>query len=185
LAWTRNRTSLDPHRAVAVVFRQLIGVELGERARQALLDLRRDRLALALLLRAEHIRPVDRQQLRHLVRTLDHAEQRVGDQPAVLFVPRHLAHHQQRRMPQLHDLACLDGECGDAIGRDPRHQRLDAVGNRDSVLVELVLPQQAVHQRAPQLHLRRERLARAPSCVKARTSLFSLTMLASSGVDDG
>ena len=128
------------------------------RAREALLDLRRDGLTLALLHRAERVGPVDRKQLRHLVGTLDHAGQRIGHQHAMLLVPRHLAHHQQRRMPELHLLARLDGERRHALGRDLRHQRLDALGDGDAVLVELVFPQEAVHQRALQLHLRREAL---------------------------
>jgi hypothetical protein len=146
----------DPHRAVAVILGELIGVELGDGLGETLLDLRRDGLTLALLLRAERSRPVDRQQLRHLVGTLDHAGERIGDQHAMLFVPRHLAHQEQRRMPQLHGLARLDRQRRDAIGRDLRHQRTDAVGDGNAVLVELVLPQQAVHQRALQLHLGRE-----------------------------
>jgi hypothetical protein len=46
---------LDPHRTVAIVLRELIGVELGERSSQTLLDLRRDGLTLALLHRTERI----------------------------------------------------------------------------------------------------------------------------------
>src|SRR5215472_909828 len=149
----------DPHRAVAVVLRELIGVELGKCPRQALLDLRRDGLPLALLLGTERVGPVDRKQLRHLVGTLDHPLQRVGDEGAVLLVPRHLADDEQRRMPQLHHLARLDGECRDPLGVDLRHQRLDAVGDGDAVLIELILPEEAVHQRALQLHLGRETLA--------------------------
>ena len=106
----------EPHRAVAVVLGELVGVELGERPRQALLDLRRDRLTLALLLRAERVRPVDREELGQLVRPLDHARQRVGDQPAMRLVARHLAHDEKRRMAELHLLARLDGERGDASG---------------------------------------------------------------------
>ena len=65
---------------------------------------------------------------------------------------------------------------------DLRHERLDAIGDGDAVLVELVLPQEAVHQRALQLHLGREAPGRvAPSWVKARKILLSLTMMASSG----
>ena len=59
-------------------------------------------------------------------------------------------------MSKLHRLARLDGERRDARGLDLRHERPDAVGDSDAVLVELVLPQEAVHQRAPQLHLGRE-----------------------------
>ncbi len=149
----------DPHRTVAIVLRELIGVELGERPRQALLDLRRDGLTLALLARPERIRPVDRKQLGHLVGTLDHAGQRVRHQPTMRLVPRHLAQHQQRRMPQLHHLAGLDGERGRARGLDRRDQRLDAVGDGNAVLVELVLPEEAVHQRALERHFGREALA--------------------------
>jgi hypothetical protein len=115
-----------------------------------------DRLTLALLLRAERIRPVDREQLGHLVGTLDHLGKRVGDEGAVLFVPRHFADDEQRRVPQLHHLARLDRELRDARGRDLRHQRLDAVGDGNAILVELVLPKEAVHQRPLQLHLGRE-----------------------------
>src|SRR5260370_9097370 len=61
-------------------------------------------------------------------------------------------------MPNLHDLACIDGQRRHARGRNLRHQRLDALGDGDAVLVELVLPQEAVHQRALQLQLGRETL---------------------------
>jgi hypothetical protein len=148
----------DPHRAVAVVLRKLIGVELRQRARKTLLDLRRDRLTLALLLWAERIGPVDRKQLRHLVGALDHLGQRIGDQDAMFLVPRHFAYHKQRRMPKLHPLARIDDERRHARGLDLRHQRLDALGDGDTILVELVFPQQAVHERALQLHLGRETL---------------------------
>jgi hypothetical protein len=77
----------------------------------------------------------------------------------MLLMPRHLAHHQERRMPKLHHLARLDGERRDARGLDLRHQRLDALGDRNAVLVELVLPQEAVHQRALQRHFGCEALS--------------------------
>src|SRR5579862_2686139 len=62
-------------------------------------------------------------------------------------------------MPQLHHLAGLDGERGRARGLDLRDQRLDAVGDGNAVLVELVLPEEAVHQRALERHFGREALA--------------------------
>jgi len=74
----------------------------------------------------------------------------------VLLAPRHFTQHQERGVTQLHHLARLDGQLGRARGRDRRHQRLDAIGDRDAVLVKLVLPEEAVHQRALQLELGRE-----------------------------
>ena len=74
----------------------------------------------------------------------------------MLLVPRHLADDEQRRVPQLHHLARLEGECRDPLRVDLGHQRLDALGDGDAVLVELVLPQEAVHQRPLQRHFRRE-----------------------------
>jgi hypothetical protein len=74
----------------------------------------------------------------------------------MLLMPRHLADDEQRRVTQLHHLARLDGKRGDPRRWHLRHQRLDALGDGDAVLVKLVLPQKAVHERALQLHLGRE-----------------------------
>src|SRR5262249_34443900 len=62
-------------------------------------------------------------------------------------------------MPQLHLLAGLDRKRRDAFGIDLRHEHLDALGDGDAILVELILPEETVHQRALQLHLGREALA--------------------------
>ena len=150
----------DSDRAVAIVLGELIGVELRHRARQALLDLRRDRLPLALLHRSQRVGPVDREQLGHFVGTLNDAHQRIGDQPAMRGVARHFPQHEQRRVAQLHVLARGYRERGDALGLDARHELLDAVGDGNAVLVELILPEEAVHQRALQLVGGRERLGR-------------------------
>jgi uncharacterized membrane-anchored protein len=40
-------------------------------------------------------------------------------------------------MTQLHHLARLDRQCSDPLGIDLRQQRLDAIGDRNAVLVEL------------------------------------------------
>src|SRR5260370_40464764 len=61
-------------------------------------------------------------------------------------------------MLKVGDLARVEGERGHARRVNLRRQRLDALGDGDAVLVELVLPQEAVHQRALQLHLGRETL---------------------------
>jgi len=88
-------------------------------------------------------------------------------------------------MPQLHHLAGLDDERGDAIRGNQRHQCLDAVSNRDTVLVELFSQsRQFISARRSSIS-GVKRFARAPSWVKARTILLSLTMTASSWVDDG
>ena len=51
-------------------------------------------------------------------------------------------------MTQLH---VLDGTCGHLLFRDFRHQFCDTPGNLASILVELILPEQASEDRAPQL----------------------------------
>ncbi len=84
----------DPHRAVAVILGELIGVELGQRLRQALLRLGGDGLALALLHRPQRLGPVDGEELGQLVRPLDDALQRVGDEAAMGGAARHLADDQ-------------------------------------------------------------------------------------------
>ena len=52
----------------------------------------------------------------------------------------------------------VDGERGDTLRSDLLDQRFDALGDRNAVLVELVLPEEAVHQGALQRHLGREAL---------------------------
>ena len=59
-------------------------------------------------------------------------------------------------MAELHHLARLDRQRGRLLRVDRRHELRHAVGDGDAVLVELVLPQEAVHQAPPQLLLRRE-----------------------------
>jgi hypothetical protein len=150
----------QPHGSVAIVLRELIGVEFRERFRETLLYLRRDRTLLALLLEADDVRPVDREKLRHLVRTLDHLLQNLGHERAVLFACRHRAHEEKRRMAQLHLCAGVDRDLRNHVRRDLRHQRLDAIGDRLAVLVELILPKHAVHHRPAKLGLRPERARR-------------------------
>lgn len=41
-------------------------------------------------------------------------------------------------------------------------QRLDALGDGNAILIELILPQEAVHERAPKLLLRARSALRAP-----------------------
>ena len=94
--------------------------------------------------------PVDGEELGQLVRTLDDAHERLGHERAVRGVARHLAHQQKRRMAQLHRCARLDGERSDLLGIDLRHERADALGDGDAVLVELVLPEHAGEDAAPQ-----------------------------------
>jgi hypothetical protein len=62
----------------------------------------------------------------------------LGHEPAVRRVTRHLAHQKQRRVTQLHRGAGLDGERGNLLRRDLRHELADATGDGDAVLVELV-----------------------------------------------
>ncbi len=147
------------HGSGAVVLRQSVLVELGERRGQSLLHLRRQRRAPA--------GPVDGDELGELVGTLNDRRQRLGHQRAMRLVPRHLADQQQRRVTQLHLLARLDRQSRNLLRLDLRHQLSDAAGDSDTVLIELVLPQQAARKRAPQLQLRAD-VARGSALVRAR-----------------
>ena len=106
-------------------------------------------------LRAEPV--VQRDQLARLVGALNHACDRVGDQPVALAGAREHLEQEQRHVAQVEDLARLDGERGQHLRRDPHGVGDDAVGDRLAVLVELVLPQQAGQDRAAQPLLSRER----------------------------
>ncbi len=82
-------------------------------------------------------------------------------------VTRHLAHQEQRCVTELHRGARLDGECCDLLGIDPGYEFADAACDGDAVLVELVLPEHAGQDGAPQCLLRRDD-GRACAFVSAR-----------------
>jgi hypothetical protein len=56
---------------------------------------------------------------------------------------RHLADEEKRRVTQLHLLAGLGGKRSDLLGRDLGHQFGNATGDLDSLLVELLLSEEA------------------------------------------
>ena len=154
------------HRAVAVVLRQLIGVELREGFGEALLHLRRHRTLLALLLQADDVGPVDGEELRHLVRTLDHAFERLRPPAGGAFrSPPSRARGEAARGAASSFRARRSRFAPPSPGSTFGHERLDAVGDRFAVLVELILPEHAVHHRTAQLLLRAER--RAPARLRA------------------
>src|SRR6185437_9499130 len=143
-------TQLD--RSSAVVLGQRVLVKLGESGSQTLLYLRGKRL-LALA-------PVERHELGELVSTLDHAKQGLSHKLAMRCQSRHLTHQQQRSVTQLHLFAGLDGQRSYLFRRDLGHQLTDASCDRYTILIELVFPQHAGQNRAPQLLLRRNMLRR-------------------------
>src|SRR5262249_53560174 len=128
-----------------VVLGQRVRVELGERACQSLLYLRRER-SLAVL-------PVDGDELRELVGTLDHALQNLSHPGAVRGMTRHLAHEREGRMTQLHLLARLNGKRSHAAGIYFGHEFTDASSNLDAILIELVFPKHAGQHRTAELLL--------------------------------
>ena len=101
-------------------------------------------------------------ELTEFVRPLDDACERLGNRSAMGLVARHLADEQKRRVAQLHLLASLDGERRHLLGCDLWHQLGDTAADLDSVLVKLVLPQQAGEYRAPQLQFGRNVPSRRP-----------------------
>ena len=115
--------------AVTIVFRELVGVELGERTREALLGLRRERGFLALLHRPERVGPVNGEEFGQFVGTLNDALKRVGHETAMGFVARHLAHEQKRRVTQLHVFARRDRHRRYGFGFHLRHERSNAFGD--------------------------------------------------------
>ena len=68
----------------------------------------------------------------------------------------HLAHDEERGVAEVHHLARLDGQCGRLLRGDRGHELGHALGDGDAVLVELVLPQEAIHQAPAQFLLGRE-----------------------------
>ncbi len=122
-------------RPVAVVLRELVGVELGEGAGQTQLHLLGQRPAA--------VPPVDGQELGQFVRALDHPLDRGGDQRGARARPGQRGQQQQRRMTQVERLARLDRQRGHDLRRNLGRQRGDPVGDRFAVLVELVFPQEA------------------------------------------
>jgi hypothetical protein len=151
----------------AIILSKRVLVELAERGSQALLHLRRKRLTPA--------GPVNGNELRKLVGTLNDLCQSLGYKCTMRGETGHLAHQQQRGVAQLHPFAGLDCQRCHTLGGNLRHQVAYASGDQDTVLVELVFPQHAGEYRKAQRLLRRDytswsSLVRAQSIqVNART----------------
>ena len=91
-----------------------------------------------------------RHELSQLVGPQDHLEQRICDQAAVRGQPSHLAHQEQRNVPQFHLRPGLDRQRGDLLRTHLGNQGTQPLDDGDAALVELVLPQHAGEHGAPQ-----------------------------------
>lgn len=98
MAQEQHVAKLD--RPAPVILGQCRLVELWKRHSQAFLDLPGERHTPVL--------PVDSDELGEIVSPLDDAGERLGNQPTVGLVARHLANKQQRSVAQFHVLARLD-----------------------------------------------------------------------------
>jgi hypothetical protein len=133
-------TQLDG--TIAIVFRELVFVELHEGARQAALQLGRQRTL--------PVTPVDGQHLRQLIRALDHAHDGVGRQAGAGAGFQERVQQEQRDVPQLALFTRLDGDIGKIPRRNAHGVLGDAVRNGLAVLVEPILPEEAGHDGATQ-----------------------------------
>src|SRR5262249_9208560 len=92
------------------------------------------------------------------------------DEITVRLVTRHLPHQEQRRVAELHPLTRLYRERSNLFSGDLRHQRRDALGDLNTGLIELVLPQHAGQHRTTELQLAAD-VARRPALMSSRFSL--------------
>jgi hypothetical protein len=120
---------------IAVVLRELVGVELRERLRQPALHSRGQRLL--------HLLPVERHELSEFVCSLDHVLERLRYERARTLAPRKFARHKERRMAKSHLVACLARQSRHVLCLALRHELRDPLGDVISLLVERVFPKQA------------------------------------------
>src|SRR5208282_6367661 len=114
--------------------------------------------------------PVNGDELRDFVGTLDDLGKRLRHESAVRLVAGHLADKQKRRMTQLHTLAGFDCQSRHLLSRDLGNEFGNAAGDLDTVFVELALPKQARQHGAAQLQLRRD-VSRRSALVSARSKV--------------
>src|SRR5271170_4586028 len=134
------------HRACTVVLCKSVGIEPRKGGSQSLFHLCGKRLTAIL--------PVNGKEFGQLVRALNDTRQRLSHKSAMSGIASHLSHQQQRRVTQLHLLACFDRKRSHLSRVYLRNKSGDALGDGRAILIELVLPQHAGQHRAPQLRVR-------------------------------